>query len=98
MTCQRSRAYTRLMRTLQDLAPAKLLPSEEARIRYTADSLLFCADIVRDAAARRAYADVERLGEHLVDTGRWTEERTLRLQDDVWACGPGLPSLHAMAA
>jgi hypothetical protein len=83
------------MRTLEDLGPAKLQSAEEAQIRFSADSLLFCADILHDEAARRAYADVDRLCERLVDSGRWTAERAGRLQDDVWACGPGLLALHA---
>jgi hypothetical protein len=86
------------MKTLGDVGPAKLLPPEQARIRFTADSLLFCADIARDAAARHAYADVNELCEHLVASGRWTAEARERLQDDLWACGPGLPAPHAMAA
>jgi len=98
MTRERTRAYTRLMRTLEDVGPAKLLSSEQARIRFTADSLLFCADVAHDVAARRAYADVTELCEHLVTSGRWTVQSAERLQDDVWACGPGLPAPQAIAA
>jgi hypothetical protein len=83
------------MRTIEDIGPAKLQPPEEAEIRFAADSLLFCADIINDEAARRAYADVDRLCERLVASGRWTSERAGRLQDDVWACGPGLLALNA---
>jgi hypothetical protein len=95
MTCERTRAYARLIRTLEDLGPIKLQSAEEAQIRFTADQLLFCADIVHDEAARRAYAEVDRLCERLVASGRWSAARAARLQDDVWACGPGLLSLHA---
>jgi|SRR4051812_9191308 hypothetical protein len=98
MTRERTRAYTRLMRTLEDVGPAKLFSPEQARIRFTADSLLFCADIAHDAAARRAFADVSGLCEHLVSGGRWTGEAAERLRDDLWACGPGLPAPHATAA
>jgi hypothetical protein len=86
------------MRTLRDVGPAKLLPPEQAKIRFAADSLLFCADVVADASARRAYGEIEQLSEHLVSCGRWTTEAAGRLEDGVWACGPGLPSLHAAAA
>jgi hypothetical protein len=86
------------MRTLEDIGPVKLLAPEQARIRFTADSLLFCADIATDAAARRAYADVTELCDHLVTSGRWTVQAAERLQDDLWACGPGLPAPQAMAA
>jgi hypothetical protein len=38
------------MRTIEDIGPAKLQPPEEAEIRFAADSLLFCADIINDEA------------------------------------------------
>lgn len=89
MNAQRARAYTRLMRTLEDLGPAKLLAYEQARIRFAADSLLFCADLVHDRSARAAHADFDRLRDQLVRSGRWSRERAGRLADDVWNCGPG---------
>jgi hypothetical protein len=98
MNRERTRAYTRLMGTLEDVGPAKLLSPELARIRFTADSLLFCADIARDVAARRAYADVIELCDHLVSSARWTVQAAERLQDELWACGPGLPAAQALAA
>jgi hypothetical protein len=57
------RANTRLcaaQRKAREPGPAKLQSSEAAQIRFTADQLLFCADIVNDEAARGAYADVDR--------------------------------------
>jgi hypothetical protein len=98
MNRERTRAYTGLMRTLEDVGPAKLLAPEQSRIRFTADSLLFCADIATDGAARRAYADVTELCDHLITSARWTVEAAERLQGQLWACGPGLPSPQAMAA
>jgi hypothetical protein len=98
MTCRRSRAYASLMRTLENLGREEVLLSpEQATIRFAADSLLFCADIAGDLSARRAYADVEELCEQLVLGGRCAAERARRLGDEVWHCGPGLPSLYAAA-
>lgn len=98
MTNERARAYARVMTTLRDLGPAKLLPSEQARIRSAADALLFCASIAADRSARNGFADVEALRAHLVDSGRWTRERANALGDDVWACGPALDVALAPAA
>jgi hypothetical protein len=97
MTSQRSAAYGRVMRTLRELGPAKLLADEQDRIRHAADSLLFCRDLLSSPAARAVLADVDLLTERLVESGRWTAERAGRLYDDVWACGPGGGQL-AMAA
>jgi hypothetical protein len=90
MTRERARAYARVMNTLRDLGPIKLRSSEMAVIRYVADTLLFCADIVRDRSARAAYAEFGEIHAHLVECGRWTAERAGALADDVWACGPSL--------
>jgi hypothetical protein len=98
MTTQRARAYARVMKTLKDLGPVKLLPSEQARTRLAADALLFCADLVNDASARSAYADIDALREHLISSGRWSAQRADDLLDDVWACGPGLSTPLAIAA
>jgi hypothetical protein len=88
MTSDRTQAYGRVIKTLEDLGPAKLQPVEQERIREAADNLIFAAgfDEVRDALA-----DVEALTEHLVATGRWTSERAEQLADDLLACGPVAP-------
>jgi len=88
MTSARARAYARVMKTLRDLGPAKLQPSEQALTRAAADSLLFCAELVNDRAAREAFSDFDAMLEHLVATDRWTAQRADQLADDVWACGP----------
>ena len=98
MTSQRARAYARVMVTLRDLGPAKLLPAEQSRIRHAADTLLFCADLVEDTAARTACADADELCAHLSRSGRWTPERADELFDELWACGPGPASALAAAA
>ena len=73
MTADRTQAYGRVVKTLEDLGPSKLLPHEQELIREAADTLIFAADL---AEARSALADVEALAEHLASTGRWTAERT----------------------
>ncbi len=88
MTPNRSSAYVRVVKTLDDMGPSKLHDLERQRVRNAADALLF-ADTA-DAAAMDALADVEHLTRHLIDTGRWTAERASQLSDDIAACGPEL--------
>jgi hypothetical protein len=87
MTSDRSQAYGRVMHTLADLGPAKLLDDEVDRLRDAADTLLFTEDM-SDDAARTSVRDARSVIDHLVDSGRWTEERAGRLTDDLAACGP----------
>lgn len=98
MTGQRARAYARVMNTIRDLGPAKLLPSERERIRTAADTLVFCASIATDPSARAAFLDVEALCEHLVASGRWGAERAAELENDLWLSGPSLDDVLAAAA
>ena len=88
MTPDRSSAYGRVIRTLSELGPSKLLDLERMRIRNAADTLLFSA--AGDQATMDAIADVEHLARHLIDTGRWLPDRAGALTDDVAACGPAL--------
>ncbi len=88
MTPDRSSAYGRVIKTLDDMGPSKLLDLERMRIRNAADTLLFAA--ADDPATMDAIADVEHLARHLIDTGRWTAERASALADDVTGCGPAL--------
>src|SRR5919201_6008680 len=85
MTTERTQAYGRVIKTLEDLGPAKLQAAEQDRIREAADTLIFAADLDE---ARAALEDVDALAEHLVASGRWSEERAKQLVDDVLACGP----------
>jgi hypothetical protein len=87
MTPERSQAYGRVMKTLDDLGPAKLHGGEETRLREAADALLFAA--AADTAALEAITDVEQLARQLAETGRWAPETAGKLADDVAACGPG---------
>jgi hypothetical protein len=89
MNSDRTQAYGRIVKTLEDLGPAKLLDGEQIRIRDAADTLIFASDADRDVLA--AVEDVQTLAEHLVESGRWTDERAAKLVDDVSACGPLAP-------
>ena len=88
MTSERTQAYARVLRTLEDVGPTKLHESEQARIRDAADTLIFAATLDE---ARPALEDVDALAEHLAATGRWTEQRAVELANDLLACGPLTP-------
>jgi hypothetical protein len=98
MTSARASAYKRVTQTVRDLGPAKLWPAEEACIRDAADALLFCHDLSADPDAREAFAAVMVVGDDLIGADRWTPERTLRLLDHIWACGPGGALVESVAA
>jgi hypothetical protein len=91
MTSERSRAYTRVMKTVEDVGPAKLHELEQRRVRTAADTLLFAAP--GEYAAFRALDDVQHLMSRLVGSSRWTAERANSLVADLAACGPGLPDV-----
>jgi len=88
MTSERTQAYGRVLRTLEDVGPTKLHESEQERIRDAADTLIFATTLEE---AREALEDVDALAEHLVATDRWGEERAAELAQDVLACGPLAP-------
>jgi hypothetical protein len=88
MNSDRTQAYGRVVKTLEDIGPAKLQPAEQDRIRDAADTLIFAADF-DDAQA--AMADVDELVDHLVSSGRWTTERAQELLQDLLGCGPVAP-------
>ncbi len=81
MTGERARAYGRVVRTLEDLGPAKLLPAERDAIRAAADALLFGED------PAGSLETVHRLASALVAADRWTPERAAELVADVAGCG-----------
>lgn len=85
MNTERTQAYGRVVKTLEDLGPTKLQPAELDRVREAADTLIFAADLDE---ARDAMADIDVLAEHLVASDRWSEERAKQLIDDLLACGP----------
>ena len=88
MTSDRTQAYGRVVKLLEDIGPAKLLPAEQDRIREAADTLIFAAGLDE---ARAALEDVDALVDHLVSSGRWTSERAEQLSADLLACGPVTP-------
>jgi hypothetical protein len=89
MSPERTQAYRRVLQTLQDLGPSKLLDGEQERIRSAADSLIFSSGLEDDPAAREALDDVEHLREALVQSGRWEQVTAARLAGDLCECGPG---------
>jgi hypothetical protein len=90
MSPERTQAYGRVMHTLNELGPSKLLGDEQDRIREAADTLIFASDLVEDPAALEALADAETLCAALVESGRWTEMTAARLAKDLRECGPDL--------
>ena len=91
MSPERSKAYRRVVKTLDDMGPSKLLEDEQQRIRYAADNLIFSADLSTDVEACDALEDVAALCRDLVDSGRWEQATAMRLVDDVCECGPDAP-------
>jgi hypothetical protein len=85
MTNNRTQAYGRVVKTLDELGPSKLLPAEQARIREAADILIFAADVEE---TRDSLRDIGKLAEVLVTSGRWLEESVDRLIEDLLGCGP----------
>ena len=85
MNTERTQAYGRVVKTLEDLGPTKLQPAELDRVREAADILIFASGIDE---TREAMADIDALAEHLVASDRWSDERARQLVDDLLACGP----------
>ena len=91
MSPERSNAYRRVMKTLEDVGPSKLLEGEQQRIRYAADNLIFSNDLTSDVEARGALEDIDALCRALVESGRWEHASAMRLAEDVFQCGPTEP-------
>jgi hypothetical protein len=88
MSPNRTQAYRRVIHTLRELGPSKLLNGEQDRIRTAADNLIFSSDLSEDVAAQEALEDAGRLCRALVESGRWESVTATRLADDLAACGP----------
>jgi hypothetical protein len=88
MNSDRTHAYGRVVKTLDELGPSKLQPAEMDRIRDAADTLIFAAS---PEESRPALDDVRELTEHLVAVDRWTDERAEQLLSDLEDCGPMAP-------
>jgi hypothetical protein len=87
MSPERTQAYRRVIHTLEELGPTKLLDEEQDCLREAADTLIFSHEPL-DLDALGALSDTERLCRALVDSGRWQEVTAMRLADDVASCGP----------
>ena len=85
MTSERTQAYGRVMRTLEEAVGTTLHEPERERIREAADTLVLAQSTTEASAA---LADADALCEHLVASGRWSAERAAGLQGDLLACGP----------
>ncbi len=89
MNSERTQAYGRIVKTLEEIGPVKLLGSEQERIRDAADTLIFASG--SDVSVDDAVSDIRALAAHLVDSGRWTDERAAALVSDLCDCGPLTP-------
>ena len=92
MNAERAQAYGRVMKTLSDMGPAKLQPSERDLIREAADAMLFAGDSQQDAHAVMAVRALQEMAENLVESDRWLFESADRLLRDIEACGPEEPA------
>ena len=92
MTSERSQAYGRVMRRLEDATGVKLHDAEIAIIRDAADTLLFAQRLDEPGAAESLLL-VERLMHDLAESGRWTTESAQALADDVNGCGPSFATV-----
>jgi hypothetical protein len=94
MTSDRSQAYGRVTKLVDDLSASKLHPAEQQTVRDAADALFFCEDLAADSDARSALDALERLVDGLLDADRITSETGGRLLADVEGCGPLQPAAH----
>ena len=88
MTSERSQAYGRVMKWLEDMGPSKLNADEQQTVRDAADALFFCEDIERDEQAQAALDELHALLDRLIESDRWLSETAERLLADVEGCGP----------
>jgi hypothetical protein len=88
MTSNRSEAYGRVVRALDDLSASKFHADEQAILREAADTMFFCERIESDDAALDAMAAVYELADWLIAADRVTAETAARLIADIEACGP----------
>jgi hypothetical protein len=86
MNAERAQAYGRVMRTLEEMGPTKLLVTERNLIREAADALLFGGEEASDGIQIVAL-EVAQLMSQLEESGRWTRESAAALHADIRACG-----------
>jgi hypothetical protein len=92
MTSERSQAYGRVTKLVDDLSASKLHATEQQTIRDAADALFFCEDLSADSDARAALDALEGLIDALLEADRFTPETADRLRADVEGCGPLQPA------
>lgn len=97
MSPERTQAYRRVVKVLDDLGPSKLQNSEQDRIRTAADNLIFASAPGEDALAHAALEDVRDLCTALIDSGRWERVTAERLLSDLEHTGPA-PASELKAA
>lgn len=88
MNAERTEAYRRVLRTLDELGPTKLQSGEQDRVRQAADALIFSTHLAEDPEAQAGLQDATRLCRDLVDSGRWQQDTARRLAEDLRDCGP----------
>jgi hypothetical protein len=88
MTSNRSDAYGRVMRTLEDLGASKFHAGEQAVIREAADTMFFCERLETDDTALDAMAAARELAQTLVTGDRLMPETAAKLVTDLEGCGP----------
>ena len=98
MSPERTQAYKRVMRTLSELGPSKLLATEQQRVREAADTLIFSSGLSDEQAAVEALADADELCRDLVASGRWERVTAERLAQDLRGCGARADAEAALRA
>ncbi len=98
MSPERTQAYKRVMRTLSEIGPSKLLDEEQERVRNAADTLIFSSGLSDEEAATDALVDVDELFRDLVASGRWERVTAARLSQDLRGCGARAEAEAALRA
>ena len=98
MSPERTQAYKRVMRTLTEIGPSKLLADEQERVRDAADTLIFSSGLSDEHAAVDALADADELCRDLVASGRWERVTAERLSQDGHGCGARAEAEAALRA
>jgi hypothetical protein len=98
MSPERTQAYKRVMRTLTEIGPSKLLAEEQERVRDAADTLIFSSGLSDDQAASDALADADELCRDLVASGRWERVTAAQLSQDLHGCGARAEAEAALRA
>ena len=98
MSPERTQAYKRVMRTLSDIGPSKLLATEQERVRDAADTLIFSSGLSDDESATDALVDADELCRDLVASGRWERVTAAQLAQDLRGCGARADAEAALRA